>query len=449
MSGDMGGAGEDDGRGREAPAAQPLPSFERLDPARFVVFSFPNPVARPLSGNSDSSLRVAVLDSPTPFPSSPATAGMLVPLGRESDWLFCTAAGHLQLLLSSSAARLVLVGRPPLTDSPPPRYARHPTLHDPSLSAPLRPLLLALCPRSAFRGALLPDPPFLSYEDGLVRSAVVEIAAGQVAGEMVAEDVEVELAGSLDRRRRLRFKRMPNLVQTQMRLLLLPGGRAQVDPGVLVQPYLAPMVAGLLLLLPGPWTAPRSRRRRALCLGVGGGALLTFLERRLGFHVLGVEADEAVLALAKRHFGLAEGEFLRVTLGDAMDVLGRFPEEPGADAIMVDLDAAEPGGGGIVAPPAEFARRRVIASARDALRARGGVLVINVAPPAGPCYAALVECLREHFPELYQIDVANGENVVLVAALAARRRSADGQPAAETLRQVLGDDSTARALRKI
>ena len=43
---------------------------------------------------------------------------------------------------------------------------------------------------------------------------------------------------------------------------------------------------------------------KALCIGVGGGALLRFLRAQLGFEVVGIEADE-VLRVARRYFWLA------------------------------------------------------------------------------------------------------------------------------------------------
>lgn len=462
-----------------------LPSFERLHPARFVVLSFPNPT---FPSDSDAELlRVAVLDSPDPAPEQ-TTAAMLVPRGRESDWVFSTAAGHLQLLLASSASRLVLIGNTLIDDSPPPIYTRSQPLSTLQLERILQPLLLALSPRFAFEGGTLPSVPFLCYEDGVIESNIVEIAEGPVAGEMVVEDVEIEVSVESanpsnssspppvrrERRRRLRFKRMPNLVQTQMRLLpdtaAAGSGGFRLETGDLVQPYLVPMVAGLLLA--GPLIDRITQlglRPRALCLGVGGGALLTFLESRLGFDVFGVEADEVVLTAARRHFGLVEGEFLSVTVGDGIGLLlgsgfsrelcaaesdsadalappgrwlhrrQRFPNG-GVDVIMVDLDAEDPASGAM-APPPEFVNKDVISSARSVLREQGGLLVINAIPPNALLRDALVGYLREEFSELYEIDVGNGENLVLLATLSTLASVGSMRDGlfAENLRQILGD----------
>jgi hypothetical protein len=59
----------------------------------------------------------------------------------------------------------------------------------------------------------------LSFQDDLLGLAPVEVVAGSVVGEMIIEDVAVDcVPDPSELRRRLRFKRMPCLVQTQVRL---------------------------------------------------------------------------------------------------------------------------------------------------------------------------------------------------------------------------------------
>ncbi|PQQ21511.1 methyltransferase-like protein 13 [Prunus yedoensis var. nudiflora] len=100
---------------------------------------------------------------------------------------------------------------------------------------------------------------------------------------MVVEDVEIESGGEASKRefrRRLRFKRMPNLVQTEYLSAPLFGS-----------------YGGASLQLIASYIEGRIRsgfRPKALCLGVGGGALLGFLKAELGFQVMGVEADKEV-----------------------------------------------------------------------------------------------------------------------------------------------------------
>uniref|UniRef100_J3MUH6 PABS domain-containing protein n=2 Tax=Oryza brachyantha TaxID=4533 RepID=J3MUH6_ORYBR len=426
------------------------PELERLqhvEPSRFVAFSFPNPLLHDASspyGDGAGFLRVAVLDSPLRPPPAPAprTAAMLVPAGRHRDWIFSTRAGHLHLLLSSQPqchlSRLVLVG-PELT-APSPRgvvscAAARPD-PDPA-HARLLPLLLALCPRAAFGGNAIPDVPLLSFHDDLLRIAPVKVATGPVVGEMVVEDVAVDCTPHpVELRRRLRFKRTPFLVQTQVRLVRrsspgdscllealdeVAGGSLQPEVGgELVQPYLQAMASGLAVIAPSMDESFRlGDKPRCLCAGIGGGALLMSIRMGLQCDVLGIEADDVVLDVARSHFGLVEDEFLQVRVGDAIQTIQDFARKGEHDmnfrAIMVDLDSCDPICG-VSAPPLEMTQESVLLAARTILH-RNGALILNVIPPAadGTFYKGLIDVLRRVFSELYEISVGNGENFILVA----------------------------------
>ncbi|XP_059628412.1 uncharacterized protein LOC132271143 [Cornus florida] len=420
-------------------------AFEALVPYRFITFTIPNPSH---SINADHHLhtpllRVAVLDSPiqpTITTDPPRVAAMIVPKHRETDWTFSTQTGHLQLLLSSPEfSRLIIVGNLP-ANSLPDTYNR-PTCLDHAnqakLEETLTPLLIALLPKLAFKDGL-PEIPFLRYEDDVVRSVVLEKCVGSCVGEMLIEDVELQFECDREFRRRLRFKRMPNLIQTQIRLVsnsnpdVISGSNCvglgelgfKPDTQVLVHPYLTPMVASLSLI--SSCLDQRIRggfRPKALCLGVGGGALLGFLNAQLGFEVIGVEADEAVLRVAKQYFGLEDGEFIQLRVGDGIELINKFSHQANEqnvdvwdakfDVIMVDLDSSD-ARMGISAPPMEFVQKSVLLAARLVLNELG-VLVINVIPPTRAFYETLIHEFQEVFQELYEIDVGNGENFVLIA----------------------------------
>ncbi|XP_058087504.1 uncharacterized protein LOC131234588 [Magnolia sinica] len=243
-------------------------------------------------------------------------------------------------------SRLILIGNFPRADSPQNATYTRPINDDACrirFQQRLAPILLALSPKSAFSNGF-PIIPFVTYEDDVVRSVSVFRCNGAVVGEMLVEDVEVEEERHVDGsdalperefRRRLRFKRMPNLIQTVTRIVPNTEGfglgeaEFQPDTSVLVQPYLPPMVAGLSLI--APYIEERVQggtRPRVLCLGVGGGALLTFLRTQLGFFdLLGVEMDEMVLQVARRYFGLVEDEYARVCVGDGIEVIKSFARQ--------------------------------------------------------------------------------------------------------------------------
>ncbi|KAJ1269184.1 hypothetical protein BS78_07G190900 [Paspalum vaginatum] len=422
-----------------------LEGLRRVVPSRFVSFSFPNPflggAPNPYGdGYAGECIRVAVLDSPLPSPPVPSTVAMLVPAGRHRDWIFSTRAGHLHLLLSSThISRFIILG--PELSAPSPRVISCVRRPDPDPAhAGLLPLLLALCPAAAFlgNGHAVPDVPLLTFHDDLLRLVPVKVVAGPVVGEMVVEDVAIECApGPVELRRRLRFKRMPCLVQTQVRLCPSPaaasssllealdGSGGLLEPevgGSLVEPYLQAMVAALAVIAPSAEESIQSGvRPRCLCAGVGGGSLPMSIRVGLQFNVLGIEADGVVLDVARNHFGLVEDEFLRVHVGDAIQTIEDFSRQGESDmnfsAVMVDLDSSD-AMYGVSAPPLEMTHRNILLSARKILHHRG-VLILNVMPPPADVsfYQGLVDVLRQVFSELYEIDVGNGENYVLMATV--------------------------------
>ncbi|CAO2207280.1 unnamed protein product [Urochloa humidicola] len=453
-----------------------LEGLRRIAPSRFLSFSFPNPFLGHASnpygdggGDAGECLRVAVLDSPLPSPPVPRTAAMVVPAGRHRDWIFSTRAGHLHLLLSTQFSRLILVG--PELSAPSPRVIPCTARPDPDpdpAHARVLPLLLALCPVAAFHDNAAPDVPLLTFHDDLLLLAPVKVVTGTVVGEMVVEDVAIDSApGPPELCRRLRFKRMPCLVQTQVRLCQSPppaaaaaaaasssllealegsGGLLQPEVGgSLVQPYLQAMVAGLAVIAPSIEESIQSGvRPRCLCAGVGGGSLPMSIRVGLQFNVLGVEADGVVLDVARNHFGLVEDEFLRVHVGDAIQMIEDFArqEEPDMNfsAVMVDLDSSD-AMCGVSAPPLEMIHGSILLAARTILN-QHGVLILNVIPPPadGSFYKGLIDILRQVFSELYEIDVGNGENFVLAATLSPETKLTDNPGHFLTaLRKLAGD----------
>lgn len=398
--------------------------FESISLSRFISFTIPNPIS-PLH-----LLRVAVLDSPVhSTDSSPRVAAILVPKHRETDWIFSTESGHLQLLLNlPDISRLILIGD---DRSDFPTVYHRPTDEDndsEKLELRLKPLGVALTPKT-LTGEEIDDVPFLIFDDNVVSSVELEKSVGPFVGEMLIEDVEIEIDdGVREFRRRLRFKRMPNLVQSEIKIVPRSSSsglnsspsltRTDFKPDLtdLVHLYLAPMVASLSLI-----GSHIKSRPKALCIGIGGGGLLSFLRLQLGFEVTGVEIDPEVLRIARQYFGLEES-FARVHVEDGIDFLKRFSstcdcdDDAKFDVLMVDLDSTDPIHG-VSAPPMEFVAKDVLLAARNVL-VPSGAFVINVIPPSRTFYQELKDEFREVFAELYEIDVGNGENFVLIATIA-------------------------------
>lgn len=146
--------------------------------------------------------------------------------------------------------------------------------------------------------------------------------------------------------------------------------------------------------------------------------MVSFLKLKLGFEVTGVEIDPEVVRIARCYFGLEE-RFASVHVGDGVDFLKRLDDDGSKfDVLMVDLDSSDPVHG-VSAPPVEFVGRDVLVAARAVL-VPCGVLVINVIPLSKTFYEELKDVFRQVFAELYEIDVGNGENFVLIATVSVR-----------------------------
>ncbi|KAI3721803.1 hypothetical protein L2E82_32821 [Cichorium intybus] len=438
----------------------PDPSvFEAITPGQFVSFTTTNTLKNHRQLLHFPILRVAVLDSPLAKDDneSPSIAAMLVPKNRETDWNFCTESGHLQILFNfPNVSRLILIGNMPPHKGPS-VYKLRPIdpVEQKKLETDLKPLLMPLHPKVSSDHNSLPETPFLTYEDDMAFAVTVAKLSGPIVGEFLVEDVE--LVGGNDRnkqlRRRLRFKRMPRVVQSQAllhpiipydegttqtdleSLRKIENSKFVADPSILVHPHLTSMIAGLSFIVSN--VDPRIRQGfapRALCLGVGGGVLLSFLATNLWFEVTGVEADPIVLNAATQHFGLNESASIHLIVGDAIEFIQNLAPRkikqesnesevgdnvPDAkfDAVFVDLDSSD-AKNGFSAPPPEFAKKPVFETLRSLLDDQG-VLIINVVSPNDLFYSTLVKELKEIFYKVHYIDVGPGVqgNKVVMAIL--------------------------------
>ncbi len=128
---------------------------------------------------------------------------------------------------------------------------------------------------------------------------------------------------------------------------------------------------------------------RALCLGLGVGAVPRLLRAmRPGLAVDVVEIDPGVIAAARDHFGVVEGDGLTVMEADAADFVRRPPPGPPYDVIVLDCydDRRLPAD----LTTAGFVSRLLT------LAAPGGVVVANVLtrrPGAGPLSTQLARRL--------------------------------------------------------
>ncbi|KAL4576761.1 hypothetical protein LXL04_012860 [Taraxacum kok-saghyz] len=446
----------------------PVPSYteiersklEAITPSQFIEFTVPNTLHNRLLLD-DPVVRVCVCDSPLADPDdeSPIIAAMIVPKNGETEWYYDTEFGHMQLLFKfRNVSRLILIGsypnrpestfykRPPVTDTD--------TLERENLQNELKPLLLNLHPKvSSTSNNGSPETIFLTDNDDVAYRVTIDSFLGRTVDAIHVEDVQLV---NNQLRRRMRFRRMPYLVQSEA--ILVPKfaddeGTTQTDleslreidtvkfeadTSVLVHQYLIAMVSGLFLI---PSYLNSLFCPKALCLGVGGGVLLSFLDNQMDFIVTGVEVDEMVLSAAKQHFGLNKSKCIRLIVGDAIETVQNFPPRSPKDkkeifdVVFVDLYSIE-AKDGCSAPPPEFVTKPVLEGLRSLLHANG-VLIMNVVPPNELFYTTLVEDLKEFFHKIYEINVENEDNFVVMATVSPPSSSSDNDNILKKLKSLI------------
>lgn len=180
---------------------------------------------------------------------------------------------------------------------------------------------------------------------------------------------------------------------------------------------------------------------RILCLGLGGGALPTWLVGtfpRAEVHVY--EKYAGLVPLARAHFAMpapreAPGPGLHVHIGDALELLRRPPPHAGApfDVILVDL-SAPPADARLAAPPSELLGDEACALLRR--RARD-VVALNVLfadclaePARRELRGALCDALARTFASVHWLGPAHEAGAaggVEHAQLAGAMCGADGE----------------------
>lgn len=175
------------------------------------------------------------------------------------------------------------------------------------------------------------------------------------------------------------------------------------DPGTLRLGY----TRGLFLSL-----LHRDPQRRVLILGLGGGGMVRFLGHHFPATVVeAVEIDPAVVAVARSHFGIAEGPAVRLHTADAFDFVVQTAET--YDAIYLDAFLRAPGASGLEEKTRRLKTREFLHQLRDRLTP-GGLVAFNLIA-ADPRTEEDLAAIREVFPGMGRFAVPESGNLVVIA----------------------------------
>ena len=158
---------------------------------------------------------------------------------------------------------------------------------------------------------------------------------------------------------------------------------------------------------------------RVLIVGLGGGAMVHYLQRRDPQLVIdAVDIDPEIVSVADRYFGTRASDRVRLLVADGYDVIRKGADTYDViymDAFLRPSDETDDSGNPLRLKEASF---------YEALRARlspGGVAVFNLNPH--PVRTTDVAELRRAFPQLYVFHCDGDLNWVAVATQDATRRS--------------------------
>lgn len=343
--------------------------FERQNPQRFDHIFLHH------EGHGEHyRYRLTVVDRPTTtIDIQHVTAVVLIPAGRESEFMFHTQRGLLSLAQSAGCARLIAVA-----------FGRH---HEFESQQAVQEELTFVVQVISQQGIFLPPAvykrnsknassiPFMAL-DGIGSRNVLAEGETTMSGKYLVEQVKV----GDQVLRRLYFMENPFVIQSEV--ALLENDDDIIDKTHLAFDYHKHMCAGIMALC-----LTENEESSGLVIGLGGGGLVNFLQHVLPNNNLAVvELDESVVTVAEQYFGFERGENKKtsVHIGDGLSIQ---PEGSPGDGIAVgaplsmnfigiDVDSKDKTVG-MSCPPQAFVDVDYLKTVKSMLRT-DGLLVINV-----------------------------------------------------------------------
>ena len=312
--------------------------------------------------------RLTVVDRPV-IPTSNlshVSAVVLVPAGREGEYIFSSQKGLLQLAESANCARVIAVS-----------FGRH---HAFESQTAVQDELAYVVQTLSQQGRFLPpillkqhthnlSIPFMAL-DGIGSRNVLAEGDTSMSGKYLIEQVR---AGNRIVRR-LYFMSNPFVIQSEVAIR-----EDIVDRSFLAFDYHKHMAAGVLALSSMNEVTPTG-----MVIGLGGGGLVNFLIHVLeNLYLTVVELDESVVKIAEKYFGYEPTEKVSTRIGDGLSVTGDMEYLGGIhlplaslDFIAIDVDSKD-SSVGMSCPPVTFVDHSYLSTLKGLLR-ENGLLVINV-----------------------------------------------------------------------
>lgn len=348
---------------------------------------------------------LTILDAPA---TKPRSAVLLIPQGREHEWMFSSAMGQAQLAQQADYARLVFV-----------TLERGHTFGSvESVQAELNPFIADLLPKRG-PGARAGAAPYLAVAEDLGQRTAVAQGESDICGRWWVEDVPGDEPD--ESVRHLVFSSNRHAVQTAV------AWRAGAPQWPALQfEYHSAMLCAAAVHGDAPLRAAVAAKSGVaaetkfpvVVLGLGGGALPGFFSVCAPWaEVHAVEIDPAVVDIARTHFALPSD--VHVHCADAAEVLHGLADGtsaiPAPALLCMDLDSKDLSQA-MSFPPAGFAAPAALDALAAAVQRGGGVAAVNVAARESAPLIALGTALSDRFAHVAVLP--GGDDAVNVVILA-------------------------------
>lgn len=327
----------------------------------------------------------------------------IAPQGRETDWLFSTEAGRVQLSASAGFERLIVVCL----------HRDHVYTDLDSIKAELSCKVMELAPPGFKTGVQV---PFLSLGQDIGKRQIKYKGRSEMSGDYVIEDVDVDG----DVYRRLIFSSNPNIVQSEAKLKSVSSKKKgkkteklTIDCGYLACQHHVSMVTGLGFV---PNIQDLKEGELSLLLiGLGGGGLATFLHQHFKqINLSVVDIDEAMVTIATDWFGFVKDDLMAVHVCDGIELVKKEVDEGvKRHVIMLDVDSKDTSLG-MSCPPQSFVQESFLLLLKSLLH-YGGVLILNLVCRDETVKADVLQLIKKVFDQVYIKDIEEEVNQIVYA----------------------------------
>jgi len=320
----------------------------------------------------------------------------VVPAGRESEWLFGSPEGRLELAQQSNFTRLVVVHL--LRDQ---TYGNMNAIQEELMGS-----LGSLSPACVKERNI--KAPIMTVGSDVGERKILHQSHSEFSGDYVVEDVKCEEKTY----RRLIFLNNPNTIQSEVELeFQKKRGKEYHTPifGKLACEHHRLMTLSFGFLESFFSEMKESSQISALLIGLGGGLLSSFLINFMPHLELSVvEIDSEMLKVAKDYFGLPT-EKINVIIDDGLKFIQSTESQ--YNLIFIDADSKSTKEG-LSCPPADFLEIRHLSAFRSKMKPHA-IMVLNLVCRNEELKKNYLSTIHSAFPFVLVCNVPNEVNTIL------------------------------------